>query len=134
MNKKGNKLKYCACGKIGFVRLAGSILCLECYRAHPKTKRVATITRVAYARYLKSKKWRAKRLYKITKSGHKCEECGIEKEKGLEVHHLNYASLGNESLTDLQVLCHSCHAKIHDMNWKLLDSYRPWGALVGSKS
>ena len=39
-----------------------------------------------------------------------CQMCG---EEGQHVHHMTYARFGNENLKDLQLLCESCHIKIH---------------------
>lgn len=67
-----------------------------------------------YHSYLNSKKWHDKRNEMLNFSNYKCNRCG-EMEK-LQVHHLNYNTIGDESLGDLEVVCVSCHKKIHKIN------------------
>lgn len=48
---------------------------------------------------------------------HKCEVCGAEKsaqDKPLEVHHINANWFDNRP-SNLQLLCKSCHAKVHSV-------------------
>lgn len=62
--------------------------------------------------YLKSDHWRTKRIETIVARGHRCELCGTRK-NGLDVHHLSYKRLFNESVSDLRVLCRDCHKNVH---------------------
>lgn len=57
--------------------------------------------------YYQSPQWQSKRLQKIRQVGNKCEWCG--KNARLDVHHVNYDSLYDEYMEDLQALCRSCH-------------------------
>lgn len=66
---------------------------------------------VNYYKYLNSKAWKNKRI-KIINMRRVCEKCGIS--SNLELHHLHYHSLGNESKSDLQLLCKRCHYLIHN--------------------
>lgn len=66
----------------------------------------------AYYQYIKSPSWRALRLNLFKTRGKKCERCGSK--NMIEVHHLTYVRLGNEKMSDLEVLCNVCHAKEHD--------------------
>ena len=65
-----------------------------------------------YAEYLKSKHWLNLRKKMIETAGGRCQLCN--KDGTLNVHHRTYERRGNESLSDLIVLCRACHAKFHD--------------------
>ena len=64
-----------------------------------------------YEEYLQSVKWIKKRNEALRKSDYECSNCGNQ--LNLQVHHLNYNTLGNESQSDLLVLCSFCHSQIH---------------------
>lgn len=64
-----------------------------------------------YDNYIKSFKWRQKRLEFI--SQHPTGRCFCGEYKDLHVHHATYDRLGNERLDDLRLVCHSCHDMIH---------------------
>jgi len=68
-----------------------------------------------YQEYLRTPHWREIRTDKLIKARWVCEECkrgeyGIQ----LDVHHLTYDRIGNERMSDLKVLCHDCHEKVHE--------------------
>lgn len=65
-----------------------------------------------YAKYLNSVHWKNTRKKKLIQTEFRCEKCG-SREK-LQVHHLTYENIGAEYLEDLQVLCASCHTKVHN--------------------
>lgn len=62
-----------------------------------------------YTQYLKSQAWLHKRAEAFEVYGHKCARCG--REVYLQVHHKTYAHLGNEPMSDLEVLCRWCHRR-----------------------
>lgn len=64
-----------------------------------------------YKLYLQSKHWKATREFIINKYDGKCELCG--KEKGINIHHLTYERLGEETENDLMCLCKKCHEVLH---------------------
>jgi len=65
-----------------------------------------------YQKFIRSAKWQKIRLRALDNRGHKCEKCGSLKK--LHVHHLNYKGFGgNEQDNDLQILCRSCHMRVH---------------------
>lgn len=64
-----------------------------------------------YDNYIKSVRWRQKRLEFI--SQHPTGRCFCGEYKNLHVHHATYDRLGNERLDDLRLVCHSCHDMIH---------------------
>jgi len=57
--------------------------------------------------YYKSPQWQYKRLQKIRQAGYKCELCG--RSGSLDVHHLDYGTLYDEDMSDLQAVCRRCH-------------------------
>ena len=64
--------------------------------------------RQAYRNHINSAAW--KKLSKLVRrrANHHCERCGCVSIR-LEVHHRCYERFQNESLSDLQALCPSCH-------------------------
>ena len=65
-----------------------------------------------YRRYLQSARWKALRVLALKLAGYKCQECGDD--ILLLVHHLKYTyKWRDEPVTDLNVLCLSCHYKVH---------------------
>ena len=64
-----------------------------------------------YRSYLNSKDWHDKRNRMLCYSDYKCSKCGNT--ENIQVHHLNYNTIGDESFNDLQVVCVGCHKKIH---------------------
>lgn len=72
-----------------------------------------------YREYLASDRWREKRREALRVAGYACDACGWHGRGrgglGLEVHHLDYARLGDELPEDLRVLCDRCHAEAHRM-------------------
>lgn len=67
---------------------------------------------IEYVEYMQSDFWRAKRHAFLSSKKWRCERCGARKR--LQAHHKTYANLGNEKFEDLEALCYSCHAKVHD--------------------
>jgi len=63
--------------------------------------------------YLRSKHWREIRFIKLSSVGYRCEKCMTHSERGYDVHHLTYANIWHEKLSDLQVLCRHCHKLEH---------------------
>jgi hypothetical protein len=66
-----------------------------------------------YAEYLSSNTWKTKRDFMLAKCGNKCEFCGHNNLKDLQVHHNTYQSFPDEHSTDLVVLCKGCHHTFH---------------------
>lgn len=64
-----------------------------------------------YKIYLESEKWIKKRNTALKLSNYECSRC--KSKKNLEVHHLNYKNIGEESQNDLFVCCRSCHKYFH---------------------
>ena len=63
-----------------------------------------------YTDYIQSDAWKAKRILAIAKN-RKCLIC--RSKEHLVVHHRNYNNFMKEQLSDLVVLCESCHNLLH---------------------
>lgn len=61
--------------------------------------------------YLKSDHWQKKRAQALAHANWACQLCNGK--NLLNVHHRTYENLGCEHITDLIVLCKSCHDKFH---------------------
>lgn len=68
---------------------------------------------MTYKEYMKSPEWAIKRIEAFQHHGKCCSMCGTE--RSLEVHHLTYARMGNELMSDLQILCKTHHQQAHDI-------------------
>ncbi len=64
-----------------------------------------------YGAYLASREWWLKREAVMKRAKGICERC--KRHKARAVHHINYARVYNELLTDLQAICPGCHDFIH---------------------
>lgn len=76
-----------------------------------------------YVAYLRSVKWKRKRLAKGFSVGFLCERCGQYAKDGFEIHHKTYAHIFKEPLIDLMFLCPNCHRMIEvqkrrERKWK----------------
>lgn len=92
-------------GKIGVIANSG------CYKW--KIKEEFKITKLPlnkneYGMYLHSEIWeQTKNKFKKNK----CEKCGGT--EMLNLHHLNYENIGNETKKDVITLCRKCHESLH---------------------
>ena len=68
--------------------------------------------RVNYHDYIKSDKWKTKRLECLKRDNYQCQKCGTA--INLVIHHSTYDRLGNEDMGDLVTLCKDCHKKVHE--------------------
>jgi predicted HNH restriction endonuclease len=68
-----------------------------------------------YVAYIKSPQWKEKRLRALKTWGNVCQMC--DSNDRIEVHHKTYDRLGKELMTDLMIVCHSCHEKIHERSF-----------------
>lgn len=74
--------------------------------------RKAQLRRMSLAEYLKTPEWGALRNRKLIQAGNRCQVCGKHNLQ-LDVHHNSYIRFGHEQLSDLVVLCRSCHQHFH---------------------
>ena len=66
--------------------------------------------------YLLSDHWKKLKARKYKQVGRKCEKCDTTKK--LQVHHLEYRSVFDVQLGDLQVLCDDHHKEAHGLSHK----------------
>jgi 5-methylcytosine-specific restriction endonuclease McrA len=62
--------------------------------------------------YLQSLQWKALVAQVKARDGYKCVVTGVTTQ--LEVHHITYARLGDEDLSDLVTVTRKVHQNIHD--------------------
>lgn len=79
---------------------------------HIPSKIRKLIKRPDYKEYMRSKRWRNRRIAYFSKFGRKCAVCKGKHNVGL--HHLSYERLGNEHDGDLIALCWHCHYRFHE--------------------
>lgn len=104
--------------------LENGALCPNCIETHkddslPKitvvtarnTDRLFYLQHCPYPEYLESPEWKSTRMKKLQQTGFVCQQCGATER--LEVHHMTYERRGHELMSDLAVVCHGCHAKLH---------------------
>lgn len=77
-----------------------------------RADRLYILRTMPYSAYLNTPEWKERRLHKLKRAGFRCELCHCDGK--LNVHHKTYERRGDESDTDLIVLCSNCHAKFHD--------------------
>jgi len=77
-----------------------------------------------YQRVLHSRRWRDLKWRRIRIAKFRCEgSCGYVYNgryargavRHFELHHVTYERLGRELLTDVRILCPTCHAVEHDL-------------------
>jgi hypothetical protein len=70
--------------------------------------------RTKYKKYLKTDHWQQMREKVGERAGWVCEVYGCRNYgKGLNIHHLNYARVGHEKMSDLVCVCQFHHKRIH---------------------
>jgi 5-methylcytosine-specific restriction endonuclease McrA len=62
-----------------------------------------------HVRNQQTERYRRLRALALAAVGYRCERCGGSGR--LELHHKHYATLGRESLRDVEMLCRKCHSK-----------------------
>ena len=69
--------------------------------------------------------WISIRLERLKFAGHKCEACNLGNDEGvsLECHHRHYETFGDESLTDVLILCRECHEEITSLIMRRRERY-----------
>lgn len=69
---------------------------------------------INYKDYMQSQEWKNIRTDKLWQANFRCERCGYDGTgESIDVHHKTYERLGNERLSDLEVLCRTCHRLEH---------------------
>ncbi len=75
-------------------------------------KRLAELRAMPYQQYLRTPEWRQTRAAALLRAGNACS-LDVTHTEDLEVHHRTYERRGAELMTDLAVLCNSCHQLHH---------------------
>ena len=78
----------------------------------PDDDRIHALRAMPYQTYLQTPEWQATRTQALYVAYHRCQVCNTRKEC-LDVHHRDYSNLGEEWLSQLVVLCRSCHKLFH---------------------
>lgn len=85
--------------------------------------------RKAYAAYLKSPTWKAKKAERMRIAGGQCEgtlmgwdgealRCAETDKRRLQGHHTRYPKvLGTESVDTLRIVCRWCHEQLESAKW-----------------
>jgi len=63
--------------------------------------------------HLQSEYWHKLKVAKLQQCGSYCEKCG-RLSKHLDLHHKTYKRLGFEALSDVVLLCRTCHEHQHE--------------------
>ena len=69
------------------------------------------LSKMSLEEYLNTREWKVKRNRALIQAGSRCQVCASTYR--LEVHQRTYQRLGDELLSDLLVLCRSCHQHYH---------------------
>ena len=75
---------------------------------------IAQVRKQQYHSYLQSPDWNIKRSTVLERDKYKCRICGFGDK--LQVHHLTYDRVYDESLYDLVTVCEDCHTLIHTLD------------------
>ncbi len=64
--------------------------------------------------YMRSSKWQNLKNQRLRLANHTCESPNCSNTADLHLHHIDYSNLGSEFISDVRVLCKSCHQTQHD--------------------
>lgn len=70
-----------------------------------------------YNQYINSPRWQAKRQQALKFYGSRCMVCRSQQK--LQVNHLSYENFGNERMSEMSILCSSCHVEYGKLWYKL---------------
>jgi hypothetical protein len=74
-------------------------------------ERIQELKTMPYTEYLLTPEWEEKRRQILERDEHRCRVCNSTEQ--LNVHHRTYERRGNELMSDLTLLCRSCHEIYH---------------------
>ena len=81
-----------------------------------------------YHAYITSPEWQKTRArYFASNMPKSCLGCGT-RDGPLDLHHRSYATLGNENLLDLVLLCRTCHENVHKIIDRQKGKHKLWRA------
>jgi 5-methylcytosine-specific restriction endonuclease McrA len=81
-----------------------------------QTKHNGKRQKISYFAYIGSKEWKKRRERFFRKNGRVCAAC--ESTEQIQLHHLDYSTLGRERDIDLVPLCKICHREYHEQYGK----------------
>jgi hypothetical protein len=87
-------------------------------------EQIKTPPGLSYKEYLRSAAWKAKKTILFRFFGHRCERCRA-KGPEIQVHHVSYKRLFNETVEDLLIVCGPCHLIIHGSTNGKVFTHRP---------
>jgi hypothetical protein len=90
---------------------------------HVSPERLIELRAMPYRQYLRTPEWRRARAAALIRASNACS-LDVTHTDHLEVHHRTYERLGAEHVTDLVVLCHTCH-QLHHKEYGLPRRERP---------
>ena len=73
-----------------------------------------------YQEYLVTDHWKKKKYAIKRQTRNECSTC--KSRHNLDVHHLTYKNIGNESMKDLMLLCRTCHYDYHKRGYEALST------------
>lgn len=89
-------------------------VCYSCTEAYyQRSEQCSKLKEMSYKDYLLTDHWTNLRLISQQRADWKCQLCYGGKK--LHTHHRTYRRRGCERISDLTVLCESCHEKFHDI-------------------
>lgn len=80
-------------------------------RASITPERLAELRSMPYQQYLRTKEWQRRRQVMLKIASYRCYIC--RSTDRLQVHHKTYERRGCERMSDLVVLCDTCHKLVH---------------------
>lgn len=93
-------------------------------------ERLTELRSMPYRSYLRTPEWRRTRAAALVRAGNCCS-LDATHTSDLEVHHRTYERLGDELVTDLVVLCRSCHRLHHEVHGRPRRARRRKRSLFG---
>lgn len=76
-------------------------------------------------KYLQSQDWHKLKSKRLKLASNQCEVKNCLNTKNLDLHHIDYHSLGNEDINDVRIVCRKCHDDIHEMYGYSRNGYFP---------
>jgi len=76
-------------------------------------------------KYLQSNEWRKLKSRRLKLANNKCEAKNCSNTKNLDLHHIDYDSLGHEDINDVRIVCRKCHNELHELLGYNREGYFP---------
>jgi len=79
-----------------------------------RKKKARFVPKIDYFEYIESPQWIERKQHYYKTNTKQCRACGSY--GNVDLHHIEYSSLGNEKDIDLVCLCRDCHKEFHANN------------------